>query len=164
MSDNEFEHSESIDVNASPADLYNLVTDVTRTGEWSPECKQAYFSQGNGPQVGSIIHGRNERDGDSWDTESEVVVATPNQEFAWSVADGVAHWGYTLTPTDHGTTTLTEYWRLTPAGIDHFKDEYGEKVDEALAVRKQNAHEGIPVSLAAIKMIAEGGSNTTNPS
>jgi ribosome-associated toxin RatA of RatAB toxin-antitoxin module len=37
-----FQHSESIIVDATAEQLYDLVTDIGRTGEWSPICRECW--------------------------------------------------------------------------------------------------------------------------
>jgi len=34
--------SQTVHVNASPEDLYEMVSDVTRMGEWSPVCRECW--------------------------------------------------------------------------------------------------------------------------
>src|SRR5699024_8909037 len=118
-------HHESITVRASPEAVYDLVSDVTRTGEWSPVCTSCWWHDGGGGRVGSRFTGRNERNGRVWETVSEVVAAERGRQFAWIVGDGYVRWGYTMTPTDGGTE-LTESWEFLPAGIEMFHQRFGE--------------------------------------
>ena len=78
-------YSESIVINRAPEDLYAMVTDVSRMGEWSPICKECWWDEGATAEVGAWFSGRNV-DGDAtWETRSEVIAATPGEEFAWIV-------------------------------------------------------------------------------
>jgi hypothetical protein len=43
----------------SPEDLYDMVSDVTRMGEWSPVCTACWWDDGLGPQPGAWFTGRN---------------------------------------------------------------------------------------------------------
>lgn len=157
----EFSLSESVLVNATPDDLYALVSDVTRTGEWSPTCKACWWDEGTGPQVGSWFTGRNETPARTWETRSQVVAAEPGREFAWEVNNGWVRWGYTLEPdsAEPGavSTRLTESWAFLPKGLAGFRERYGDAADEQIAERRRSAVIGIPVTLAAIKRVAEGG-------
>lgn len=153
-----FEHAESIDVAASPDYLYGLLTDIARTGEWSPICRACWWKDGEGPRVGAWFVGRNEADGRVWETESEVSVATPGEEFAWLVGGQYVRWGFRLTPRDQQTTTVTESWRFLPAGREMFAARYGAEAPERIAMRTRQARDGIPATLAAIKRIAESDS------
>jgi ribosome-associated toxin RatA of RatAB toxin-antitoxin module len=56
----ELTYADSIVVSCSPETLYDMVSDVTRMGEWSPICKSCWWDEGDGPSVGSWFTGRNE--------------------------------------------------------------------------------------------------------
>lgn len=147
-------HQESITVHASPESVYDLVSDVTRTGEWSPVCTSCWWHDSGSARVGARFTGRNERSGRTWETVSEVVAAERGREFAWVVGEGYVRWGYTMTPIDGGTE-LTESWEFLPAGIAMFHDKFGEDAPVQIQERTQAAFEGIPATLAAIRQIAE---------
>ncbi|MBM9469000.1 SRPBCC family protein [Nakamurella leprariae] len=147
--------SDSILIDASPEAVYELVSDVTRTGEWSPKCKAAWWDEGAGPRVGDWFNGRNEANGNTWETRSLVVAAEPGREFTWQVGGELVRWGYTLAPEGEGTR-LTESWELLPGGKDFFLNQFGEETGQALIDERQGwAQTGIPETLAAIKAIAE---------
>ena len=153
-----FSYSESIVVAASPESLYALVTDIARTGEWSPICKACWWHGGDGPREGAWFSGRNEADGRVWETESQVTVAQPGREFAWLVGGKFARWGFKFTPTPDGTQ-VTETWNFLPEGRAMFREKYGPLAKAQINLRAEQAHAGIPVTLAAIKRIAEAGSS-----
>ncbi|MGY2002509.1 SRPBCC family protein [Blastococcus sp. SYSU DS1024] len=152
----ELRHSRSITIATSPEDLYDLVSDVTRTGEWSPVCRECWWDEGASGAVGDWFSGRNVTPERTWETRSEVVVADRGREFAWVVGGNLVHWSFTLAPVDGGTE-LTESWEFLPGGLALFAERYGERADEQIAERTRQAHEGIPATLAAIKRIAESG-------
>ncbi len=85
--------SGSVVVDATSEQLYALVSDVTRTGEWSPICRECWWDEGSGPEVGAWFSGRNEVPGRTWETRSQVVVAEPGREFAWQVGGNLVRWG-----------------------------------------------------------------------
>ncbi|MGH3098455.1 MAG: AAA family ATPase [Streptosporangiales bacterium] len=149
-------HSESTIVATSPERLYDLVSDVTRTGEWSPICKGCWWHDDGGPQEGARFTGRNEAEGRVWETESEVVAAQPGREFAWLVGNKFVRWGYTLEPVEGGTR-LTESWQFRPEGIEMFHQRFGSEAEVQINKRAEWARTGIPATLAAIKGIAESG-------
>ena len=78
-------HSDSVVVSTSPEALYDLVSDVTRTGQWSPVCTACWWDEGATGQVGDWFTGRNEVPGRTWETRSQVVTADRGREFAWVV-------------------------------------------------------------------------------
>jgi len=150
----ELRHSGSITVAASPEALYDLVSDVTRTGEWSPVCTACWWDEGAAGQVGDWFTGRNVTPERTWETRSQVVVADRGREFAWVVGGSYVRWGFTLTAVDGGTE-LTESWTFLPDGQAMFARRYGDAAPEQIADRTRAAHEGIPATLEAIKRIAE---------
>jgi hypothetical protein len=154
-------HSDSVVVPVSAGELYDLVSDVTRTGEWSPVCRACWWDEGwqgedGRPRVGARFTGRNETPERTWETRSEVVVADRGREFAWLVAGGVARWSFTLEPVEDGTR-LTESWEFPPAGQEVFVERYGSDAQAQVADRRRAAREGIPATLAAIAGIARTG-------
>lgn len=151
---NSLRFSASIVVARSPEALYDMISDVTRTGEWSPVCKACWWDDGNGPRPGAWFTGRNELPERTWETRSQVVAADRGREFAFAVGGSWVRWGYTFTPVDGGTE-LTESWEFLPGGIARFHDRYGDDAPAQIADRTEAAHKGIPVTLAAIKKIAE---------
>lgn len=79
-------HSGSIFINRSPEEVYDMIADVTRMGEWSPMCTACWWDDGDGPRVGAKFTGKNELAERTWETRSEVVGADRGLEFAWVVA------------------------------------------------------------------------------
>jgi hypothetical protein len=47
-------------VDKDPGEMWDLVTDVGRIGEWSPECAGAAWLDGGTPEPGARFAGRNE--------------------------------------------------------------------------------------------------------
>lgn len=153
--------SESVVVAVSPERLYDLVSDVTRTGEWSPICQECWWDEGAGPEVGAWFSGRNQSADRTWQTRSQVVAARRGREFAWQVGGNLVRWAYTLRTTPDSTpnaprTELTESWEFLPDGLAMFAESYGASAAEEVRLRSVAAYDGIPVTLAAIKATAEG--------
>jgi hypothetical protein len=147
-------YSESVVVSCPPEDLYDMVCDVTRMGEWSPVCTACWWDDGDGPRPGAWFTGRNELPGRTWETRSMVVAADRGREFAFAVGGAWARWGYTFTPVDGGTQ-VTESWEFLPEGITRFHDRYGTDAEAQIADRAEAARTGIPLTLAALKRSAE---------
>ena len=96
-------HSDSVVVARPPHELYDMIADVTRMGEYSPICAACWWDDGDGPRLGAHFTGRNVLPERTWETRSEVVTADPGREFAWVVGPRIARWGYTFTAVDGGT-------------------------------------------------------------
>jgi Polyketide cyclase / dehydrase and lipid transport len=149
-------YSESIVVAGSPESLYDMVSDVTRMGQWSPVCNACWWDDGEGPREGAWFTGRNELPERVWETRSQVVAAERGREFAFVVGGSWVRWGYTFTPVDAGTR-VTESWEFLPAGIARFHERFGDDAQAQIDNRTKAAHTGIPLTLAAIKKAAESG-------
>ncbi len=148
--------SESISVAVKPDELYALVSDVTRMGDWSPVCRACWWDEGDGPRVGAWFTGRNETPERTWEARCQVVAADAGRKFGWEVNNGWVYWEYTFEPEGEGTL-LTESWEFLPPGIAGFRERLGAQADAEIEKRSEAAKTGIPATLAAIKKAAEGG-------
>ena len=146
--------SGSIVIARTPEDVYDMVADVRRTGEWSPVCTACWWDEGAGPQVGSWFTGRNETPERTWETRSQVVTADRGRAFGWVVGEGWVRWDYAFEPVDGGVR-VTESWEFTPAGLARFDERFGADAPAQVADRTRAAHAGIPATLAALKRVAE---------
>lgn len=99
----------SIDIDAPPATVWALITDVTQMGRWSPECRSCTWLDGaREPAVGTRFKGHNKRGLLRWSTTSTVVTAEEPSHFAFEVDKSGMRWGYRLEPRGPGTA-VREY-------------------------------------------------------
>lgn len=110
--------SVTVHMNASPEAVWNLVSDVTRIGSYSPETFEAEWLDGaTGPAVGARFRGhvkRNEKGPTYW-TKCRVITSDPGKEFTFGVETAgkvLNTWGYKLKPSGNGTD-VTESFQLT---------------------------------------------------
>lgn len=109
-------------IDAPPSEVWALVSDVTRIGEFSPETFEARWTRGStGPEVGATFKGHVKRNGvgPTYWTGCTVTRCEPEQVFEFSVGTDqmtVNNWGYRLLPRDGGTD-VTEYYRLEPSWL-----------------------------------------------
>ncbi|MET7281612.1 SRPBCC family protein [Kribbella sp. NPDC005582] len=105
--------TETIAVAAPASVLYDLVSDLPRMGEWSPECTGVTWnSRTPGPAVGARFVGRNRSGFVRWPTQGRVLEADPGRRFSFEIFFGplqVALWSYDFTVTDGGCE-VTESW------------------------------------------------------
>lgn len=101
--------SVSVEVDARPETVWALIADLSRMGEWSPECTAVEWAGTRpgpeGPSVGATFKGKNQRGIRRWSTKGTVIAAEPNRKLAWdSAAMGlpVARWTYSIEPTGAG--------------------------------------------------------------
>lgn len=107
---------------ATPQTLYDLITDVARMGEYSPEATGALRARPN-PQVGDTFIGVNRRGPMVWYTQCVVTAADRGTRFAFDVNVGpvpLSHWSYGMSPLGDGRSLVTETWidrRRGPVGL-----------------------------------------------
>jgi hypothetical protein len=110
--------SVTVHMSASPQAVWELVSDVTNTGKFSPETFEAEWIEGSaGPAVGARFRGHVKRNGKGpiyW-TKCTVTECEPGQVFAFGV-DGpggkpVNTWRYEFKPSGDGTD-VTESFNL----------------------------------------------------
>jgi uncharacterized protein YndB with AHSA1/START domain len=100
----------TVHVEAPPERLWSLVTDVTQTGRWSPECTGCAWEDGaDRAVVGARFKGHNRHGPVRWTTHCEVVAADAPTHFAFQVKESGMRWGYRFEPDGAGGTNLTEY-------------------------------------------------------
>jgi polyketide cyclase/dehydrase/lipid transport protein len=120
-----FEVAAQVRVARTPAEVYALVSDLGRSGEWSEECRGGEWAEGEPGAVGSVFRGVNHREPDvvawapvvrgGWTTESEVVAAEPGRTFRWAMRDGSGRkqqsvWGFDIEPAGDGSVLTHHFW------------------------------------------------------
>ena len=117
--------SASVVINRDPQTVFAAVSDITRTGEFSPECVSGRWVGGaTGPAVGAKFEGDNELKVagmtlKKWTTTSEVTACVPGEVFEF-IAEGYTTWRYQLEPVSGGTK-LTESFDYAEAnGLKKF--------------------------------------------
>jgi uncharacterized protein YndB with AHSA1/START domain len=104
--------SATIEIDRPIGEVFDAITDVTRMGEWSPECVAArWVAPATGPEVGAEFEGDNVAKLGPitlkhWTTTSKVTEWVPNEVFEF-VAEGYTTWRYEFADVD-GSTTVTE--------------------------------------------------------
>lgn len=106
-------------MDAPPEQVWDLVSDVTRIGEFSPETFEGRWTGGStGPEVGARFAGHVKRNGvgPTYWGACTVTACEPGRLFEFSVGQKnlvMNNWGYRLAERDGGTL-VTEYYRLEP--------------------------------------------------
>ena len=104
----------SVVVQASPSDVWELVSDLPRMGALSPENDGGRWVRGaTGAADGARFRGRNARGWRRWSTDVVVTRCTPGVDFAFDVSSlgmAVATWSYFLKD-QGGATLLSESWQ-----------------------------------------------------
>ena len=142
-------------MDAPPDVVWDLVSDVTRIGEFSPETFEAKWTRGaTGPAVGARFKGHVKRNGigPTYWTGCVVTVCEPERHFEFGVVidKPLNYWGYRLEPHDGGTN-VTEYFRFEPGAV--------LRVYWALlgALRGRTNDRGMRTTLERMKAVVETG-------
>lgn len=105
----------TITVQAPPAQVWALVTDVARMGEWSPQVVRT-FVLGGQVRLGARFVNLNRQGWKRWPTSAKVVRFEPHRDFAFRITENHTVWSFQLEPTADGGTFIT-HRRETPEGI-----------------------------------------------
>ncbi|MBW8825035.1 MAG: SRPBCC family protein [Acidobacteria bacterium] len=152
----EYQHSETVTIARPAEELYDLVADVSRMGEWSPVNTGGEWEDGEH----SWFRGRNQVGDRVWETRCRIDVAEPGKSFAFTNcgaagAVDMAQWGYTFTPVADGTE-VTEWWRLLPSYEgEMLRRDPNSDIPEIFKARLVAAQTGIAETLANLKRAAE---------
>ena len=105
--------AESRDIAAPAETVWQLVSDLPRMGEWSPENQGGTWRNGaTGPAKGAKFKGKNQNGLRRWSTGVTVTECVPGRLFEIAVKFGplpVANWRYELEDTATGCR-VTESW------------------------------------------------------
>jgi hypothetical protein len=144
-------------IEASPEVLYQLISDVTRTPELTPDIVRCTWIKGaTGPAVGARFKAINKAGrGPNWSNKPIVTAAEPDREFAWARTEpfaGTVAWRYTFTPDGSGTLVTESYEvtkKLTIIGWFIIDTLYG------LKDRRGELHASMAATLDRIAEITE---------
>jgi len=106
----------SVYVTASPAAVFEYLTDLERLPGLSPENQRCEFLDGwSQVEVGARFRGHNKAGDYEWHADCEVTVYEPDREFAYVVPpdfEAATLWSYRITPgADGDGCTVTESFR-----------------------------------------------------
>lgn len=148
----------SIHINATSQQVWEVVSDVTRTGQWSSECFRADWLDGRGralgPAVGVRFRGCNRlRWVGVWCSRCTVTTCEPGRELTWVVGDDAedpnSRWTFSLRDADGGGCTLTQRWLM-------LREPLVVRAYFALVHRADAMRAGSAISLGRIKALVEG--------
>jgi len=144
-------------IEASPDLLYDIVSDVTRTPELSPEVVKCTWVKGaTGPAVGARFRAINSAGrGPDWPNWPVVVTADRPNEFAFSRTEpfaGTLEWRYRFIPEGSGTRVVESYTVTKPVST------FGWFLIDTLAGLKDRAGDlraGMSATLERLAVVAE---------
>lgn len=155
MADEEWDHEETIEIAAPPERVWSLVSDVTRTGEWSPVCRRCeWLDEVSEPVVGARFVGHNRRGPFRWSRECVVTASEPGRRFAFTTLFKEREstlWRYLLEPTEAGTRVTESYRAVSMPRWVWFANQVPGQARRS----QRDAQRNLQDSLARLKAIAE---------
>jgi len=134
--------SQTIVIDAPAQLIYELVADLPRMGDWSPECRQVDWLDGStGPAEGATFVGHNQGGPGGlmkWSRCGRVHTADAGREFTFVTEEGgreSTEWRYCLEPVDGGTQVTESYavhWIPTWARILDVPTNRARELREAM--------------------------------
>ena len=143
-------------VDATPAVVWALVSDITLPARFSTELQAAEWIDE------THFRGRNRHEAaGEWETTCTVTERVDEQVFAYAVGDASnpsASWAFRLAP-DGGGTRLTQWMRMGPApsGLSPAIEAMPDKEERIVARRLDEHRFNMLATLQGIKDLAEKG-------
>lgn len=151
-----------VHVEASPAELWSLVTDIDLPARFSSEFVGGrWLDDAHGPVLGARFAGRNRHPAaGEWETTSYVVACEPERHFAWAVSNPAhpsATWRFDLEP-EAGGTRLRQWARMGPgrSGLTPAIEATPDKEEQIVAQRLEEWRANMTATVEGIKAVAEG--------
>lgn len=133
-------------------DVWAVVSDVTRIGEWSPECYEAvWLAPAVGPAVGAQFVGRNRMGPIRWRTTCRVVAWEPCRLLSYDarhVSGATTRWTFELVPQQDGVTVTQIYRTMGSPRLVMLLDR--------IARRPGRLRYGMDVTLRAMSRAVDG--------
>ena len=143
---------ESIEVDATPATVWKLVTDLPRMAAWSPQVVRTVV-RGGPVGLGTRTVNVNRRGPLVWPTRSKVVRFEPHRDFAFRIKDNNTIWSFTLEPTETGTRVVQR--REAPNGTTKISDTLIRRVMGGQESFQGELRAGMRQTLRRLKVDAE---------
>lgn len=115
-----------LEISARPSRVWELVSDVRRMPDWSPQVTSTRLRSGYDQcELGAQFTNRNVHGELEWTTRGEIVRFVAEQELAFRIEENWAIWSFELESTSEAGTRLTQR-REIPDGISDLSLELTE--------------------------------------
>ncbi|WP_340539115.1 SRPBCC family protein [Nocardioides sp. GXZ039] len=149
----------TIDVDASVSHVWDVVSDVRRMSQWSPQVEASALRAGvERMGLGAKFVSSNSHGPLRWQTHGEVVRYSPEDEMAFRIEENWVVWSFRVEPTGSGGTRLIQR-RETPDGISPLSLELTETYFGGQEAFSRFMLAGMRQTLRGIKATAEAGSD-----
>ena len=145
---------ETVEIDATPAQVWAAISDVRRMARWSPQVMRTFVRGGGAVRLDTRTVNLNRRGLLVWPTQAKVVRVEPHREFALRIRENLTIWSFTLEPTDAGGTRITQR-RETPQGISSVSLRLTDAVLGGQKSFTAELREGMRQTLDRIKADAE---------
>ncbi len=140
-----------IDIDASPAKVWALVSDLRLMPQWSPQCR---LMKAFGPlRPGTRTVNVNRRHFLVWPTTSRVTEVIPERKLAFRVNENNTIWTYELEPTPTGTRLVES--RHAENGVKPVSNLLVNAMMGGVPSFERELIDGMNASLGRIKAAAE---------
>lgn len=144
-----------IDIEASPDEVWAVVSDVRRMAEWSPQVTSTRLRAGfDDVALGAEFTNRNRQGELEWTTHATVVRFDPGRELAFRVEENWVVWSFRLEPTATGTR-LTQR-REAPDGVSPLSRELTDGFMGGQEAFTASMRAGMRQTLEGIRAAIEG--------
>lgn len=140
-----------VDINAPISKVWELISDLRRMPEWSPQCR---WMKPFGPvRQGTRTLNLNRRNRMFWPTTCTVVEIVPDRKLAFRVDANHTIWSYELEPAGEGTRVIES--RHAENGVTAFSNLSVKALFGGTDNFEQELVDGMNATLARIKAVAE---------
>ena len=145
----------SLHINASPEQLYDLIADITRMRELSPEIVRCEWLDGATTALPGARFKATNKVRMTWSNKPVITVAERGREIAWSRTElgaGTVEWRYRFEPEGSGTRVVESYAVTRPL------NRFGWFIIERIAGRKDRHSDlraGMQQTLERLRSLAE---------
>ncbi len=143
----------SIEIDAPPAVVWELVADLRNMPRWSPQCRKTIV-RGGAMREGAKLININRRGLLFWPTQAMVTEFVHEQKIAFKIRENWTIWSFTLTPTGDGGTRVVQR-REAPKGISDVSLRLTKAVLGGVEEFTSELEQGMNQTLARIKADAE---------
>ena len=145
---------ETVHVDAEPAQVWALVSDLPRIAEWSPQVVRSKTSD-TPVKLGTTMRNLNRKGILFWPTAAKVVRFEEGREVAFKIKENKTVWSFQVEPAAEGGTTVT-HRREAPEGTTGLSDFLVRRVLGGQQDFQASLRAGMRQTLSGVKSVAEG--------